>query len=72
MISSGEIWRREMQQMKIERAIEIFCPSEDGSGKAYEESQRCPYDECLMPAYLAGIEDDEERARKMQHGGMRR
>lgn len=23
----------------------------------------CPYDECLMPAYLAGIEDDEERAR---------
>ena len=23
----------------------------------------CPYGECLMPAYLAGIEDDEERAR---------
>lgn len=28
----------------------------------------CPHDDCMMPAYLAGIEDDEERARKMQHG----
>lgn len=30
----------------------------------------CPYGECLMPAYLAGIEDDEERARALDLAAM--
>lgn len=31
----------------------------------------CPYGECLMPAYLAGIEDDEERARARAKAAMK-
>ena len=61
MISSGEIWRREMQQMKIERAIEILEPACHKITDAMDTAMSLWITLTMVVM-----------ARKMQHGGMRR